>query len=338
MAHMVETMVSTQKEWHHYLTGHAIAENPMTAEEALQKAGLDWEVEKRQLFYAGRDGTPIMLKGKFANTRITDDRAFGSVSSDYRCFQNRTLLESVMHLAEDTGVFRFQTAGALNGGKTVFCLGAFTRKYDVITGDEHKAFLFATLDHSGTESVRFFWTDVRVVCNNTYTQALRAADGKKILRIPHLGDMETKLEDARAVLGLMHKQIDDRMDGMKQLAGIVMTQQAADRFLGQLFPLPVITDGMSKLDQVRVDMEITKVEAIRAEVQQLADSGRGVELFPAVRGTGYGWLNAVTEYTTHEMKRSDRSIGGQLVASATGEAARINSKAMSLLRSDLVAA
>lgn len=334
MAHLVETMVSTSREWHHYLTAHAITDKPMVPDEAMSLGGLDWEVEKRKLYTLCNDGQHREVKWSFALTRISDEKVLSVVGDNYKPFQNRSLFDVFGELTRDTGVFRYQTAGSLREGRTVFALGQFVKEYEVVKGDTTKTYLFGVIDHSGKESVRFFRTGIRVVCNNTATAAIRQADSNKIVRIPHLGDMELRLDQARVMLDLVHLDIESQCEAMKQLQSIVMTSQVADRFLESMWPTSILlSDGASKLDEVKADMEAEKARAIQTRVAELAEVGRGTGEFPMVRGTAYGWFNAVTEYTTHEQKRSDRSLGGQLLASATGEAGKINKRALKLLTS-----
>jgi phage/plasmid-like protein (TIGR03299 family) len=340
MAHQLESFVSTKQEWHHHLTRHAIVEKPMTVDDLVNTHGLGWEVEKRPLYYAKSDGTAIKCDQRFAIVRKTDEKALGTCGPKYKCFQNRALFDALALLAEDTGEFRFQTAGSLYGGKRVFALGQFTKRYEVLEGDFHDTFLFGSLDHAAEGSVSFFGTDVRVVCANTEAMALRQADNNKIVRMTHTGDLDMKLEQARAIIGLAHQMIQNNAEGMRQLQQIVMSERAAQRFLAGLFPMPAVNEDMAPMEKEKLLESRDRVIEVQLKVHELAmDTGRGIKDFPQVRGTAYGWLNAVTEYATHEMNRRDTTVGGQLVAMSTGEGGKLTRDARRLLASkDLVTA
>lgn len=333
MAHEIETFISTQKEWHHHLTKHPLAIEPMTADQALVLGGLDWVVEKRPVYYATSKGAQT-IPDTFAVVRVTDEKAFGTVSKDYKVFQSKQLLDTMEQLAQDTGVFRFQTAGAIMGGKTVFALGAFTKSFTVMKGDEWRGYLYGTLNHSGEESVRIFPTSTRVVCANTHAQALRSADESKMFRIPHIGDMDTKLEEAQRLLGLACQQLDKEMDGMKQLASIVMNERVATKFIENLLPLPDPSKAKNLLEEQQLEVKRDREKFKHQRLRELHEAGISARAFPLQRGTAYGWFNAVTEYTNHDQNRSDKSLGGNLKALTTGTAAKLNAHALKLLRSD----
>lgn len=333
MAHEIETFISTQKEWHHSLTQHPTAIAPMTAQEALVLAKLDWVVEKRPVYYATSKGAQT-IEDTFAVVRTSDEKAFGTVKKDYKTFQPKQLLDMMEQLAQNTGVFRFQTAGAISGGRMVFALGAFIKTYDVMKGDEWRNYLYGTIDHSGQEAVRIFPTSTRVVCKNTHTQAMRSADETKMFRITHIGDMAVKIDEAQRLLGLAVQQLRQEMDGMKQLAKIVMNERVATRFIERLIPLPDPSKAKNMLEEQVLEAKRDREKEKHTRLRELHDGGISARAFPLQRGTAYGWFNAVTEYTNHDVARSDKSLGGSLRALATGTTGKLNNQALKLLRSD----
>ena len=78
MAANVETMFSVRETPWHGL-GRIIMDAP-ASREALELAGLDWQVESRNIY----SGTGAMIPGYRANVRSTDDAVLGVVSDRYR--------------------------------------------------------------------------------------------------------------------------------------------------------------------------------------------------------------------------------------------------------------
>jgi hypothetical protein len=92
MASEVETMMycisgGEGPPWHGL--GTYVGDSPVTSEEAIQAAGLDWEVEKRPLWTADAAGNPTLeVDTHMAVVRVTDDQKLGIVGSNYVPVQN----------------------------------------------------------------------------------------------------------------------------------------------------------------------------------------------------------------------------------------------------------
>ena len=123
----VETMFSVRETPWHGL-GRIIMDAP-ASREALELAGLDWQVESRNIY----SGTGAMIPGYRANVRSTDDAVLGVVSDRYRIVQNEEAFQFTDDLLGE-GV-TYETAGSLQGGKKVWMLARLPRKY-LIAGDQ----------------------------------------------------------------------------------------------------------------------------------------------------------------------------------------------------------
>ena len=122
----VETMFSVRETPWHGL-GRIIMDAP-ASREALELAGLDWQVESRNIY----SGTGAMIPSYRANVRSTDDAVLGVVSDRYRIVQNEEAFQFTDDLLGE-GV-TYETAGSLQGGKKVWMLARLPRKY-LIAGD-----------------------------------------------------------------------------------------------------------------------------------------------------------------------------------------------------------
>ena len=162
----VETMFSVRETPWHGL-GRIVMDAP-ASREALELAGLDWQVESRNIY----SGTGSMIPGYRANVRSTDDAVLGVVSDRYRIVQNEEAFQFTDDLLGE-GV-TYETAGSLQGGKKVWMLARLPRKY-LIAGDQIVPYLVIFNSHDGSSGVKVAMTPIRVVCQNTLNLALNTA-------------------------------------------------------------------------------------------------------------------------------------------------------------------
>lgn len=332
----IETFASTQVEWHREGTK---LDGPVDSATMREKAGLNWTVSKRPLFIADAQGNAQEVKGYKALARDTDDRIYNVVTDRYVPIQYADMFNMTDALTQEHadlgGGMQYETAGALQGGAKGFCLGKLKKAFEVEAGDEHRTYLFCTTSHDGSSALRVFWTDVRVVCANTLAVALRGA-GDKGIRILHNADAKHNMEDAKRILQLAQEQTSEMEELFQHFRAIVMQEQTAQRFLDTLIPPPrALPAGTVSPDVVEAyEKQVATVTRVHDRLKELHEGGRGTTQFPGIKGTAYGWLNAVTEYGTHEMRRKDATTGAMLNAIATGSAASMNRRAIGILKGD----
>ena len=187
----VETMFSVRETPWHGL-GRIIMDAP-ASREALELAGLDWQVESRNIY----SGTGAMIPGYRANVRSTDDAVLGVVSDRYRIVQNEEAFQFTDDLLGE-GV-TYETAGSLQGGKKVWMLARLPRKY-LIAGDQVEPYLVIFNSHDGSSGVKVAMTPTRVVCQNTLNLALNTA--KRSWTARHTENVLLRVQDARETLQL----------------------------------------------------------------------------------------------------------------------------------------
>ena len=213
MSANVETMFSVRETPWHGL-GRIIMDAP-ASREALELAGLDWQVESRNIY----SGTGAMIPGYRANVRSTDDAVLGVVSDRYRIVQNEEAFQFTDDLLGE-GV-TYETAGSLQGGKKVWILAKLPEKY-IIAGDEVTPYLVFFNSHDGSSGVKVAMTPVRVVCQNTLNLALGTA--KRIWTARHTENV------------LLH-----------ELTTIKLSDRKVQEFINEFFPVTEdMTDGQRK--------------------------------------------------------------------------------------------
>lgn len=275
MAHLVETMFSANRivPWHGL--GQVIEEAPDSVA-AIKIAGLDWEVRRRHVYVEGN-----IVKGYRANVRSDNGKVLGIVGDRYEIVQNSEAFAFTDALVSD-GEVRYETAGSLREGKQVWMLARMNREYNIL-GDKIDPFLCFTNTHDGSGAMRVLMTPVRVVCNNTLNLAMQGA--KRSWGSRHVGDMETKLIEAKRTLGLAAQYMENLNEEANNLVDIRLNNSAIKELLNELFPTS-LKDGDRKVKNTLEKRE-GLLKAMKAD---------DIKRF---QGTGWQVINAVSDYVQH---------------------------------------
>lgn len=193
--------------WHK--EGHILTAAP-TFEEALALGGLDYEVEKQNVYR--QTYVPVPTGGElrewkpsgkaFVTVRKDRGEELGSVGPDYQPLQNIDAFRAITPLL-DKGVLTLETGGTLRGGADAWLLGKFDiEKFGPVVrevfADEVVPYALFTNNHSGRRNATVAETPIRVVCANTLGLAEHEIDGgrSRSVGIRHEGAVEARAVEA----------------------------------------------------------------------------------------------------------------------------------------------
>ena len=189
-----------EKAWHGL--GQIVQDYP-TSEEAIKFAGLDYDVEKKELWTIA-DPTNIeevkKLSTHFATVRTDTAQILGVVGSKYEIVQNRTAFSFFDSLVQDGSGIKYETAGALGNGERIFITAKLPDILRIGRNDDIEQFIFLTTSHDGSGSIMAAFTPVRIVCNNTLNMALR--NHSNAVYIKHTANAEQKLQEAARIMSI----------------------------------------------------------------------------------------------------------------------------------------
>lgn len=222
--------------WHGL--GQVFTDNP-TAVEALQRAKLDYVVQKRPLHYYSDDSAgaaEVVIPDRFALVRPPtdddpEDRVFGVVSDNYEVVQN---VEVARFLEPLVAKWPVETAGALGYGETFFLtlrIGGGD-----IKGDPIDNYLLATDTKDGKRGQRYAATTVRTVCANTLETGLRSASA--VLTLSHVQNLGTQLELAASVLAQAQAASTSVVEALNWLAENTLSEKIARSVLEKVYRAP----------------------------------------------------------------------------------------------------
>ncbi len=311
MSHNVEKMVFTgAKPWWYgnSMQGDAIGvdlgDGPITSRQAIEAAGLDWDVEvvasaRRQgPIWVPVSGESFLVRNKDGATNV-----LGRASDTYPPFQNREAFSFLDKFVQE-GSMLYHTAGSLEGGKRVWILAqtpeSWTVKRKSGREDRHHAFINCVLGHDGQAGIALMLTDVRVVCANTAAFAESDANGQKtIYRIAHRGDINAKMALAGQAL---QATIDQSMARREVLQGLAQHAMDTDEFVDFATSIFLGLDGsqeeveenLAKFYEEATPRSKTIMENKVAKVAECFLKGQGNE-----GDSAYDALQGFTEYFDH---------------------------------------
>lgn len=256
--------------------GEYVLDHIPNSEEMLKAAHLDWGVETQPVL--NQDGQ--FIRGYSTTVRTDTGTHLGIMSDSYRVVQNRDAFRFLDSLLMD-GVMRYESAGALRGGRSVWVLGRMPSVDTIAEGDDVRRYVLFMTSHDGTGAIHCLPTSVRVVCANTAAMAIRGHRG-----IRHIGDMDAKLKQAHELLSQADEQFTMFRDKAKLLASCRYSREQANQYIATLLPKPE-QEGRSTTIYER------KVESIRT-----AFRGERNQL-PSIRGTWWSLYNSVSEAVDH---------------------------------------
>jgi phage/plasmid-like protein (TIGR03299 family) len=339
----VAVMVAGEPAWH----GLGInIEDACGSDEARRLAGLDWTNDAWPLSRwhpEDPDAAGLDVGGWVARVRSDTGAMLGVTSTQWAPLQNAEMFE-FMDAVSKGGACKWETAGALNGGKRVWGLARLGDMFDVIPGDPHKAYGLIIQGHAGDLAITVGAIDDRVVCGNTARQAL-IKKGNGFLKIRHSkGSLKDKIDEARIKLGLAHEAVGKRADQYRQLVKVDMKPAQVREYFEEFYPtvvkphVPANVDGSSLLDTI-LDAkgqqqgvvsellaghyaESERQAARNAKIleQLLANFEDKTNTLPGMAGTAYAAFNAITEYTDHQQKHRSADTRFSSVLLGTGDA------------------
>lgn len=277
-----------QAAWHNL--GHTV-DGALTWEQAIEKAGLDFTVAKRNLL---NPFTNEAISDVFGVFRDDNQEMLGVVGSRYEPIQNEFMFSFVDAVLDADGEAHYETAGVLGKGEKVFMVANLSQEYDILgTGDKHRSYLAGVGSHDGSTSLRFFVTDVRIVCSNTLQLAIRKAKGKGV-SVRHTRDAEARINSKLETLSDARQTFTNTMEKLEILAQRSVDTKMVEEVIAEVFKVDSYDDASTRAK--------TQMDTVRMLFEQNDNNA-----FPQFRGTAYNLLNGLTEFTDHykEVRRTD---------------------------------
>lgn len=315
-----------EKPWHGL--GLIVQDYP-NSNEALQFAGLDYEVCKRPNTHQLDDGSQMISTTSFFTYRPDTGAVLGDrLGKEYEVVQNTDAFRFFDAIVGGDGI-QYETAGALGKGEKIFITAKLPGYIKVGSDDLIEKYLFLTTSHDGSGSIMAAFTPVRIVCNNTLQAALRHCSHS--VRIRHTANAVERLEQAHQVMGIANQlsvQLEDIFNSWS-------TVRITDKEVQQLIQLAMVPNKevLQHLQQGEADELSTCFKNICEDVYAYHMSSPSQQL-ETTKGTVFGAYNAITGY--FQNVRTYKDSEAKLKSILYGGAAQLRAQKTFQLCTDFV--
>lgn len=270
--------------WHGL--GTVFAEEVTDYLRMLDLAGLTgWQVREHDVVPLTLDGENV-LDAEFVvpaqaivATIGGTDRVLGVTGKRYEIVQNEEAFSFLQSLHDGA---RWETAGAIKGGRVVFGSMAFDRDFTLDpsgVADVVKSYLLVHTSHDGSTGLGGGVTPVRVVCQNTLNAAM--GNIKQTFKIRHTKNVQARMQAEAA----LWRQANTYMDAFEKEAQTLFAQSVTDK---QYFG---IVENMFPKPEKDAKGSVKKWET-RQETFAQAWNGQPNA---GIKNTAWGVFNALTE-------------------------------------------
>ena len=263
--------------------------NDLTPRQMMEKAGLDWTVEKVPT-YAKYNDIEVPT-GMEALVRSSDSKVLTQVGGKWEPCQNETAFEFFNEYCLEGGM-QMESAGSLKEGKMVYALAKINESFDVLKGDQVDSYLLFSNPHEYGKSIDVRFTPIRVTCMNTLAMALKTKAVNSV-KVNHRRAFDA--EQVKITMGLAHEKFDEYKELSQFLANKHFSADSLIQYYNEVFPRTY--QGKNKV-QVKSYNDLT-TNAKKA--YDVLETQPGAEF---ARGSWWQALNSVTYLTDHEMGRS----------------------------------
>jgi len=165
----------------------------LSVDEMVEKAGLNWKVEKRPIAFRKTSGSTKTIPSKFALVRDTDESFLSLAGAAYKPAQNDRTFAFMKRFVE-AGHMKMTGAGDLCGGQYVWGMAEVGDSFTLPGKDKVGGYLLIVSPHIAGRAWTVVHTAIRFFCMNQMPQILRTAEG--IYRMPHTQELTDEVFEA----------------------------------------------------------------------------------------------------------------------------------------------
>lgn len=263
-----------------------------SVQSALKESGMDWTVRTVPIFgaanYVEDDKGLLVERGielgerisdKHGVQRESDGRLLGVVGNSWTPVQNKEGFALVDDFLKVGGA-HIESMGEIDGGRKVWMQVRMDEDM-FIAGEQIATYVLFLNGHDGRTSVMASMLDVRFFCMNCLDFV------KKHHRVRHTSKATSRLAEARQILKLRDLRKEELAKQGEWLVSQKMSDKQWDKFLEELMPIPESQEG--KPAETMIKERRNKINGLYTGADNLNN----------IRGTRWGALNAVIEYSDH---------------------------------------
>jgi phage/plasmid-like protein (TIGR03299 family) len=304
-----------QAAWHGQ---GVVTEGTLPAREAFETANALFTVEKRDLYVpievnrpgdtylAGHGAVEFQSTGTFGVVRTDTQALLGVVSKQYEIVQNDSLLRMAEFIREEVDMDCVIVLS--DGAKVCFTATLRGAETDIVPGDTVKRRIVGYLGHDGKTGCGAKFTNIRVVCQNTLTAALRESGAHS--SITHKNGANNNFDTLINSIDVARQDFVTECELMREFSRHSMSVSDFNEFVDEVYN---VEDG--------------DVFRKRRHLETAFRVGYGQEYAPFSLWTA---VNAVTQVETSTRGTTAAKGRAQFARGTFGAGAQISKKAFSV--------
>tara|TARA_R110001592_G_scaffold166438_1_gene401476 strand:- start:1364 stop:2335 length:972 start_codon:yes stop_codon:yes gene_type:complete len=312
---------NAERAWHGL---GVVTEGTLPAREAFEIANALFTVEKRELSYpreiVGYNSEDSVQRfdrapaGVYGLIRTDSQTLLGVVTKQYEIVQNDSLLRMAEFIREEVDMDCVIVLS--DGAKVCFTATLRGAEADIVPGDTIKRRIVGYLGHDGKTGCGAKFTNIRVVCQNTLTAALRESGASA--SITHKGTANANFDALINSIDVARQDFTTECELMREFSREAMNLNQFNEFVDEVY----------NIDEGQV---FRKRQALERAFQQ----GYGAVAYaPDSLWNGF---NAITQVETSTRGTTAAKGRAQFARGTFGAGAQISKRAFAVAR-DLITA
>lgn len=307
-----------------------------------EAAGMKWRALSSPVQYRTATGDMGTYGDKQVIYRSDTGAPLSVMGDGYKIVQPLECLEFFRDLIHAQG-FKMHTAGVLNGGRKFWALATTPNGGEIVKGDAVRQFLTICTSVDGTAATTVDFTNVRIVCANTFAAHRSEKRSAGAVKVFHSAEFDAAA--AKRQLGIAGDTWASFQTAAQKMADTGCSVQQARDILREIFGAPKVGQSVSIAQPPAMASDFAAfmakattpiADVIKTEAREQKSVARCLELFAGagrgadhkgVKGTRWGLFNAITEHVDHEQGRA----ATRLQAAWFGRGAAFKDEAFELL-------
>ena len=277
-------------------------EADITPDQFQKVAGLDWTVEKQDMFTVNG----IKVPNKQALVRSSDNKVLDTVGSGWNPVQNSDAFDFFQEYVM-AGDMEMHTAGSLKDGQLVWALAKTNESFELFKGDVTENYFLFTNPHQFGKAINIRMTPIRVVCNNTLTLSL-SAKSDSMITVNHRKEFD--VEEVKEQMGIAREKMEQYKSMAEFLGSKRYSPDNVVNYFNEVFGSPAKSD-----DKIFTSRN-AKIAHENLQEQPGAEFAEG---------SWWQAFNSVTHMTDH---LQGRSTDGRLTSAWYGRNRKVKLKAL----------
>ncbi|MEO6520532.1 MAG: DUF932 domain-containing protein [Mucilaginibacter sp.] len=307
----INNQIVKPKVWQ--VLGKAITKCQSSAE-AIQEAGLDFEVLKRPNIHPLPSGNNIISDNSYFTFRTDTEAVLGDkIGKDYEVVQNVEAFAFFDSIVQNYGGVHYESAGSLGYGGLTYITAKLPDYIKVGRNDLIDQYLFLTSTHDGTGSITIAFTPVRIYCANTLNAALNNCSN--CIKIRHTASAAEKLKGAHHMLGISN-QLSVEMEAIFNRWSRVRISDPELKRLIQLAMIP----NKETYEKLKTGKDEELSSHYNNIVSSVFDYGLTADSQQesTTKGTLFGFYNSITGYYQNVRNYRDDESKFKSIMAGTG--------------------